>query len=79
MTVTVSLPEAALPSLDWGDGGAMIGEANDARRCRDAAAALVAMLSVAAAADLPRKEPPPVAAAPTCSNHCCRMGADCRA
>jgi hypothetical protein len=28
------------------------------------AAGLVAMLSVAAAADLPRKEPPPVAAAP---------------
>jgi hypothetical protein len=27
-------------------------------------AGLVAMLSVAAAADLPRKEPPPVAAAP---------------
>jgi hypothetical protein len=27
-------------------------------------AALVAMLSVAAAADLPRKEPPPVASAP---------------
>jgi hypothetical protein len=28
------------------------------------AAGLVAMLSVAAAADLPRREPPPVAAAP---------------
>jgi hypothetical protein len=28
------------------------------------AAGLVGMLSVAAAADLPRKEPPPVAAAP---------------